>query len=165
MQTSIASIRCAILNVSPKTNWTFVVVTASDGVCAWGEASLNAWEPMLRGAIELVANQAVGLTLEAATSALRVSTHSTGGPVHAAAISATLQALLELQAVNTGQDWASLLGPLRRAKLMAYANINRARPISKIRVKTCHIDKFLWWARLAARYRSGTTSVGTVGNA
>jgi enamine deaminase RidA (YjgF/YER057c/UK114 family) len=39
------------------------------------------------------------------------------------------------------------------------------RPISKIRVKTCHIDKFLWRARLAARYRSGTTSVGTVGNA
>ncbi len=126
MQTSIASIRCEILNVSPKTNWTFVAVTASDGVCAWGEASLNAWEPMLRGAIELVANQAVGLTLEAATSALRVSTHSTGGLVHAAAISATLQALLELQAVNTGQDWPSLLGPLRRARLMAYANINRA---------------------------------------
>jgi galactonate dehydratase len=122
----IASLRCEVLNVSPKTNWSFVAVQTSDGERAWGEASLNAWEPMLRGAVELLDRQLAGLTLDTAHAALAVSPWSTGGLVHAAAISATEQALLELTARAHGQPWHAPLGPLRRQRLPAYANINRA---------------------------------------
>ncbi len=126
MSSTIASIRCEVLNVSPKTNWTFVVVQTSDGDSAWGEASLNSWEPMLRGAVEMLAGQLAGLALDEACSAISASPYSTGGLVHAAAVSAILQALLELRAAADQQPWHALLGPLQRSEVPAYANINRA---------------------------------------
>jgi galactonate dehydratase len=126
MAVTITSLRCEVLHVSPKTNWSFVVVHGSDGESAWGEASLNAWEPMLRGAVELLQHQLAGLTLDAAQVALVASPYSPGGLVHASAVSATQQALLELAARARGQPWHAALGPLRRSRLPAYANINRA---------------------------------------
>jgi galactonate dehydratase len=126
MTATIASLRCEVLNVSPKTNWSFVAVQTSDGDRAWGEASLNAWEPMLHGAVELLGRQLAGLTLAAAHSAIAASPYGPGGLVQATAISATQQALLELTARAQGQPWHAPLGPLRRDRLPAYANINRA---------------------------------------
>lgn len=126
MKPTIASLRLDVLNVSPKTNWSFVAVTLSDGSCAWGEASLNAWEPMLRGAVELLAPTLNGLGVEEAHRALSVTPFSPGGLVQATAVSAVQQALLELAARAQGQPWHAQLGPLRRPRLMAYANINRA---------------------------------------
>lgn len=126
MPDQVASLRCEVLNVSPKTNWTFVALRTSEGDEAWGEASLNAWEPMLRGAVELLERQLVGLSLEAAHAALTVSPHAPGGLVQATAVSATQQALLELTARARAQPWHAPLGPLLRSRLPAYANINRA---------------------------------------
>jgi galactonate dehydratase len=91
-----------------------------------GEASLNAWEPMLSGAVELLERQLVGLTLDAAHATLTVSPYSPGGLVQATAISAAQQALVELTARAQGKPWHAPLGPLRRQRLPAYANINRA---------------------------------------
>jgi galactonate dehydratase len=126
MVATIASLRCEVLNVSPRTNWSFVAVQTSDGDQAWGEASLNSWEPMLRGAVELLDRQLAGLPLDAAHAAIAASPYSPGGLVQATAISATQQALLELTARAQGLPWHAPLGPLRRARLPAYANINRA---------------------------------------
>ena len=129
MPDTVASLRCEVLNVSPKTNWTFVALQTSDGDQAWGEASLNAWEPMLRGAVELLERQLVGLSLDAAQAALTASPYAPGGLVQATAISATQQALLELTARAHAQPWHAPLGRLQRSRLPAYANINRATQV------------------------------------
>jgi galactonate dehydratase len=126
MATTIKSLRCEVLNVSAKTNWSFVVVTTSAGHQAWGEASLNAWEPMLRGAVELLERQLVGQSLQSAHEAIAASPYSPGGLVQATAVSAAQQALLELLAQTESKAWHTLLGPLRRSHVPAYANINRA---------------------------------------
>jgi galactonate dehydratase len=122
----ISTVRCETLHVSPKTNWSFVIVTLDDGACAWGEASLNAWEPMLRGAVEMIESQITGLAPDAAHAAIGVSPWSPGALVHATAVSATQQALLELCARAQARPWHALLGALRRTQVRAYANINRA---------------------------------------
>lgn len=122
----IVSVRCEVLHVSARTNWTFVAVTVSDGRCAWGEASLNAWEPMLRGAVEIIDRQLAGLAPAAAREAIKASPFDTGGLVHSAAVSAVMQALLEIGADDRHEPWHAALGPLRRSRLPAYANINRA---------------------------------------
>jgi galactonate dehydratase len=126
MAARISTVRCETLNVSPKTNWSFVIVALDDGGCAWGEASLNAWEPMLRGAVEQIETCIAGLSLDAARAAVVASPWSPGGLVHATAVSAAQQALLELTARAQGRSWPSLLGPLQRTQVRAYANINRA---------------------------------------
>jgi galactonate dehydratase len=126
MPATVDSVGFETLNVSPKTNWSFVCVRMSDGDCAWGEASLNAWEPMLRGAVEVLDDRLRGLAIDEAHGALDVSPHAPGGLVYAAAVSAAQQALLELTARARGQSWHNLLGPQRRERVPAYANINRA---------------------------------------
>jgi len=45
--TAIAALEPVVVNVSPKTNWSFIAVTASDGAIGWGECSLNGWEPLV----------------------------------------------------------------------------------------------------------------------
>ncbi len=143
MTGTIASLRCEVLNVSAKTNWSFIVVTTSTGHQAWGEASLNAWEPMLRGAVELLERQLVGQSVEAAHQSIAASPYSPGGLVQATAISATQQALLELIARDQHIPWYKPLGPQRRARVPAYANINRA-------TSTRTPDGFVATARRAA---------------
>ncbi|HET9820731.1 MAG TPA: mandelate racemase/muconate lactonizing enzyme family protein [Burkholderiaceae bacterium] len=126
MPDTIAALGHEVLNVSPKTNWSFVSVRTGAGEVAWGEASLNAWEPMQRGAVELLAQRVCGLTVDQAREALAVSPYSPGGLVHASAVSAVQQALLELTSRARGQAWSATLGGARRERLRAYANINRA---------------------------------------
>jgi galactonate dehydratase len=126
MAARVASVRLETLHVCAKTNWSFVVVTLDDGALAWGEASLNAWEPMLRGAVEQINTRLTGSSLGAARAAMGASPWSPGGLVDATAISATQQALLELMAGSRGCSWPELLGPLQRTRVRAYANINRA---------------------------------------
>jgi galactonate dehydratase len=126
MPATIDSVAFDTLHVSSKTNWSFVCVRLSDSDSAWGEASLNAWEPMLRGAVELLGSRLRGLALEEARAALGVSPHAPGGLVYASAVSAAQQALLELTARARRQSWQAPLGPLRRQRVRAYANINRA---------------------------------------
>jgi galactonate dehydratase len=126
MPATVASVGFEVLHVSPKTNWSFVCVRMTDGDIAWGEASLNAWEPMLRGAVELLDNGLRGAALDQAHAALTVSPHAPGGLVYATAVSAAQQAVLELTARQRAQSWQAPLGPQRRRRVRAYANINRA---------------------------------------
>lgn len=126
MPVTIAALGFDVLNVSPKTNWTFVSVRTSAGDVGWGEASLNAWEPMQRAAAELIGERVRGLGLTQAREALAVSPNAPGGLVFASVASAVQQALLALMAAAERASWPALLGGARRERLPGYANINRA---------------------------------------
>ena len=90
---TIASIETHVFNVSAKTNWVFIAITAADGRTGWGEASLIGWEPMLVAASQALALEWQGRALADAQAGLRVSPQSPGGLVFNTVISAVQQAL------------------------------------------------------------------------
>src|SRR5215471_7867910 len=93
----IAALEPVVVNVSPKTNWTFVAVTTRDGRMGWGECSLNGWEPLLTAYAQMLARDAGD-----AVSLLRYVPHSPGGLVAHAVRSAVEQALTDLAAQAKG---------------------------------------------------------------
>src|SRR6185436_3222671 len=124
--TAIAALEPVVVNVSPKTNWSFIAVTASDGAIGWGECSLNGWEPLLVAQAQMLARDAAGRDLDAADDLVRYLPHSPGGLVAHAVKSATEQALVDLRAQAAGKSIARLLSPAPRASVAAYANVNRS---------------------------------------
>ena len=114
-----------VVNISPKTNWTFVAVTTDDGKTGWGECSLNRWEPLLVAGIDMLSRDIVGGTLEAAFDAVRYIAHSPGGLVMHAAKSAVEQALTDLRARHAARPIHAIIGGGGRTSVPAYANINR----------------------------------------
>ena len=123
---TIAALEPVVVNVSPKTNWTFVAVTLSDGAVGWGECSLNGWEPLLVAQAHLLAADARGRDVADVGDLVRYLPHSPGGLVAHAVKSATEQALTDLRARAAGQPVARLLAAAPRASVPAYANINRS---------------------------------------
>ncbi len=121
----IAVVEPLVVNVSPKTNWTFVAVTTRDGHTGWGECSLNRWEPLLTASVEMLSRDIVGATFEAAFDAIRYLPHSPGGLVMHAAKSALEQALTDVLAQQSGLPIHEEIGGARRDAIPAYANINR----------------------------------------
>ncbi len=120
----VASIEPVVVNVSPKTNWTFVAVETEDGIIGWGECSLNGWEPLLVAQIAMLGREIAGMCVDASDALVRYVPHVPGGLVSHAARSAIEQALADIRARGRGVSIASLLGA-RRASIPAYANINR----------------------------------------
>ena len=51
----IARVEPLILNVSEKTNWFFIRITAENGVSGLGEATLNGWEMAQKTVAETMA--------------------------------------------------------------------------------------------------------------
>jgi len=123
---AIASLEPVVVNVSPKTNWTFVAVTLSDGATGWGECSLNGWEPLLVAQAHMLAAEARGRDAADVGDLVRYLPHSPGGLVAHAVKSATEQALIDLRACAAGKPVAQLLSPAPRATVPAYANVNRS---------------------------------------
>ena len=123
--TTIANLEPVVVNVSPKTNWTFVAVTTADGATGWGECSLNGWEHLLVPHANLLARDAVGRDVDAAGDLVRYLPHSPGGLVAHAVKSAVEQALVNLRAMRSGKSVAQSLAASPRASVPAYANINR----------------------------------------
>lgn len=123
--TAIAALEPVVVNVSPKTNWTFVAVTLDDGATGWGECSLNGWEHLLVPQVHALARDAMGRDLDAVGELLRYVPHSPGGLIAHAAKSAFEQALVDLRATRAGKSIARFLAPSPRALVPAYANINR----------------------------------------
>ena len=124
--TTIAALEPVVVNVSPKTNWSFLKVTTSDGAVGWGECSLNGWEPLLVAQAQMLCRDAVGRDLTAADGLVRYLPHSPGGLVAHAVKSATEQALTDLRARAAGKSIAQLLAAAPRASVAGYANINRS---------------------------------------
>jgi galactonate dehydratase len=121
---AIASLTPLVVNVSTKTNWTFVALTAEDGATGWGECSLNGWEPLLVAQAQMLAAEAAGLDLDAVPALARYVPHIAGGLVTHAVRSSVEQAATDLRAQARGASVASMLGQ-RRASVPAYANVNR----------------------------------------
>src|SRR4030095_16999575 len=101
--TAIAVLEPVVVNVSPKTNWSFLKVTASDGTIGWGECSLSVGEPLLVAQAQMLARDATGRDLDAADQLVRYLPHSPGGLVAHAVKSATEQALVDLRAQAAGK--------------------------------------------------------------
>ena len=125
---SIALIEAHVFNVSDKTNWVFISVTAADGRTGWGEASLIGWEPMLVAATQELALEWQGRSLVDAQAGLRVSPQSPGGLVFNSVVSAVQQALACLLdgSVPGAPAAPALAGSVLRHRVPLYANINRA---------------------------------------
>ena len=122
---TIAAIEPVVVNVSPKTNWTFLAVRTSDGRTGWGECSLNGYEALLTAQAQKLARDAVGRSLADAAAITRYLPHAPAGLVAHAVKSATEQALADLAARAAGSSVARSLSPAPRTRVAAYANINR----------------------------------------
>jgi len=122
---SIAQCEAFCVNVSPKTNWTFLRIGTDAGETGWGECSLNRWEPMLLAAVEMLRGDLVGRSTQSARDALAILLHSPGGTVLHAARSAAEQAITDIEAQRAGLPLHATLRNESRDAVPAYANINR----------------------------------------
>jgi len=121
----LAKLETLIINVSSKTNWTFVRLTTDEGLIGVGEASLNGWEPLQIAYAQMLAQALVGQTLEQCAPRIRVHAHGAGGLVAASVCSAVEQALTDIRAKAAGQPVHALLGGALRDRVRVYANVNR----------------------------------------
>lgn len=123
--TAITAIEPVVVNVSAKTNWTFVSVTTSAGDIGWGECSLNSWEPLLVDYAAMLAKSALGCDIDDTHRLTRHLPHSPGGLVAHAVRSAVEQACTDVRARQAALPIHALLGGHGRTSIPAYANINR----------------------------------------
>ncbi len=124
----IEAIEPLVFNVSEKTNWFFVRVTAENGLTGIGEASLNGYEPAQVAFAENVREEWVGKTVDELLPLLKVYAHSPGGLIASSIISATEQAVTDLRAKAAGLPVYRFLGGdavTARKSVRVYANINR----------------------------------------
>src|SRR6478609_11150218 len=120
----VESLAPVVVNVSAKTNWTFVALVTRDGITGWGECSLNGWEPMLDAYVRMLGREAAGRDLDDVDALVRYVPHIPGGLVAHAVRSAVEQALVDVRAQASALSVAALLGR-KRVTVPAYANINR----------------------------------------
>ncbi|GIX10254.1 mandelate racemase/muconate lactonizing enzyme family protein [Elioraea sp.] len=121
----IAAIRFAGVNVTPKTNWSFVQVLTEDRRTGTGECTLANHEAAL--ALEVAGLDAAlrGADARDRNALARVLAHAPGGLVRHAALSALEQALWDLAGQEAGAPIWRLLGGRLRERVVLYANINR----------------------------------------
>ena len=110
----IAGIEPLILNVSAKTNWFFIRVTAENGLSGIGEASLNGWESAQLAVAENQRGEWLGKTVDELLPLLRVFPHSPGGLIASSIASAMEQAVTDLRAQHAGVPVHALLGKALR---------------------------------------------------
>lgn len=123
--TKITALEAVVVNVSAKTNWSFISVTTDDGETGWGECSLNGWEPLLVAQAQILTSAALGRDIDATADLVRYLPHSPGGLIAHAVGSATEQAIVDLRSRRAGKSVATFLHPSPRETVPAYANINR----------------------------------------
>ena len=114
-----------ILNVSAKTNWFFMRVTADNGLTGIGEASLNGFENAQAAYAGDFSAALIGRRVDDVLPQLRVYAHSPGGLIASSIVSALEQAVTDLRAKQAGVPVHALLGKARRKSVPVYANINR----------------------------------------
>ena len=114
-----------VLNVSAKTNWFFMRVTADNGLTGVGEASLNGFESAQTAYAIDYSAELIGKRVDNIAPQLRVYAHSPGGLIASSIVSALEQAVTDLRAKQAGVALHVLLGKARRKSVPVYANINR----------------------------------------
>ena len=160
----IAAIEAVVVNVSPKTNWTFLAVTTDAGVTGWGECSLNRWEPLLTAYTEIIARDLVGCEFVVATDGIRYLPHSPGGLVAHAVRSALQQAITDVAAQLAERPIHRLLGSLsknigarvrqhqsRREVALARGFRQRREGRDRRRIQECQACALRWRCRRRRR--------------
>jgi galactonate dehydratase len=120
----IDALRCRVLKISDRTEWSFVELQCSDGVTGIGEASVNGGGPALRAFTTMLADRLRGRPA-LPNSLPALAEPPKGGLLESAVRSAAEQALWDAQGQRLGLPVSTLLGGALRDRLPAYANINR----------------------------------------
>jgi galactonate dehydratase len=117
---TIVDIAAFSARISGKTIWTFVRARSADGLCGWGEATLQGEAAAVRSHVEQLAPATIG---QLARPPNRAS--AAQSTAEAAALCAIDQALWDVLAQQQGRSLADMLGEKRHTRIGLYANINR----------------------------------------
>ncbi len=121
----IAALEFLGVNVTPKTNWCFLLVRTESGLTGTGECTLSEHEAGLAAEAAGLARRLVGEDAASRNRLARLLPHAPGGLVTHAVTSALEQALWDLAGQAAGQPIHALLGGALRESVPLYANINR----------------------------------------
>jgi len=121
----IAAIDHLGVNVTPKTNWSFLLVRTACGRSGIGECTLSNQEALLDVEAARLAATVVGEDARNRNRLARLIPHAPGGLVAHAVLSAFEQALWDLVGQEAGRPIHALLGGALRDAVPLYANINR----------------------------------------
>jgi len=121
----IAAVEFLGVNVTPKTNWCFLLVRAADGRTGLGECTLANQEPLLAAEAARLAANVAGQDARDRNRLARPVPHAQGGLVAHTVLSAFEQALWDLAGQEAAAPIHRLLGGALRDTLALYANINR----------------------------------------
>ncbi len=113
------------VNVTPKTNWSFLLVRTDGGLTGLGECTLANQEALLEAEAARFAANVVGEDAANRNRLARLIPHAPGGLVAHAVLSAFEQALWDLAGQAVAQPIHALLGGALRDAVPLYANINR----------------------------------------
>lgn len=122
MAPCISGISLSVIDITPKTRWTFLTLTDPDGLTGVGEATLTGRESEIVAIAERLRATLTGANLDEA-ALMAVLPFAT--LPEAAFSSAVLQAAADLAARAAGRSVAVALGGALRDKIPLYANINR----------------------------------------
>ena len=181
----IASIDFLGVNVTPKTNWSFLLVRTQDGRVGLGECTLSNQEALLEAEAARLAANLVGADALARNRIARLIPHAPGGLVAHAVLSAFEQALWDLAGQQAGRPIHAMLGGALRDDAPLYANINRGanprtpegfaaaarRAVAEgfRAVKLAPFEPFVWEdaadASLRAAYHQGLARIAAVRDA
>lgn len=121
----ITSVEYLGVNVTPKTNWSFLLVRTDAGVTGIGECTLANQEALLEAEAARLAANVVGEDAANRNRLARLIPHAPGGLVAHAVLSAFEQALWDIAGQAAGQPIHAMLGGALRGAVPLYANINR----------------------------------------
>lgn len=113
------------INVTPKTNWSFLEVTTEDGLTGLGECTLANQEGLLEVEAARLSSNVIGEDSRHRNRLARLLPHVQGGLMALTVLSAFEQALNDLAAQRTGEPLHLFLGGALRDPVQLYANINR----------------------------------------
>jgi galactonate dehydratase len=121
----IAALDFLGVNVTPKTNWSFLLVRTDCGRTGIGECTLSNQEALLATEAARLAANVVGEDAGSRNRIARLIPHAPGGLVAHSLLSAFEQALWDLAGQDAQRPIHALLGGALRGAVPLYANINR----------------------------------------
>ncbi|MXP63521.1 mandelate racemase/muconate lactonizing enzyme family protein [Roseomonas sp. M0104] len=113
------------VQVTPKTNWCFLLVRTEAGLTGIGECTLANQEPLLAAEAARLAARVTGQDALARNRLCQVLPHAPGGLVAQTVQSAFEAALWDIAGQQQGAPVHRLLGGALRERVTLYANINR----------------------------------------
>lgn len=113
------------MNVTPKTNWCFLLLRTETGLTGLGECTLSDQEALLEAEAKRIAPALIDADALARNRLARLLPHAPGGLVAHAVLSALEQALWDIAGQVADRPIHGMLGGALRETVPLYANINR----------------------------------------